>query len=113
MVPAKKATTAKAEYRAVLALAAALMSVRPMPPMPPRALNMPGHRKQTMETMRSWVLGEAYQISLPKMRKPLYFHPSGRWMGPASSGEWASSTTGSPPLSMFFSDMVAWVRKSR
>jgi len=52
-VPAKKPTTAKVEYNAVLARLFAVASSWPPPPMPFRALNMPGHMKQTKETMTS------------------------------------------------------------
>jgi hypothetical protein len=63
-VPAKKPTTEKVEYRAVFALLFAFASIWPPPPMPFKALNMPGHMKQTKETMTSWTGGEAYQGNL-------------------------------------------------
>jgi hypothetical protein len=53
---------------------AKLGSALPPPPKPPRALNMPGHMKQTNATIPSWNLGEAYQ---PRMPKRLYIHPAG------------------------------------
>jgi hypothetical protein len=77
-VPAKKPTTAKVEYKAVLARLLAVGSSWPPPPMPFRALNMPGHMKQTNETMTSWTGGEANHGSLkPAMVKRLYFHEAG------------------------------------
>jgi len=77
-VPAKKPTTAKVEYKAVLARLLAVGSSWPPPPMPFRALNMPGHMKQTKETMTSWTGGDANHGSLkPRTVKRLYFHEAG------------------------------------
>lgn len=78
-VPAKKPTTAKVEYRAVLARLLAVGSSWPPPPMPLRALNMPGHMKQTRETMTSWTGGEANHGRVkPATVKRRYFHDLGR-----------------------------------
>jgi hypothetical protein len=53
---------------------------------------MPGHMKQTKETIRSWTLGEAYHGSVkPKRRIRLYFHPGGKSSVPTGS---ASSNAG-------------------
>jgi hypothetical protein len=63
---------------------------------------MPGQRKQTMETRKSCILGEAYQgmRSLPKRVGDLYIHPFGRMMLPVGlwvgSWEWTSEAANSP-----------------
>lgn len=97
-VPAKKPTTAKVEYRAVFALLFAVGSSWPPPPIPLSALNMPGHMKQTKDTMTSCTGGEANQGSLrPKMVKDLYFQLAGSCRVPPSIECWdevASSETG-------------------
>lgn len=84
-------------------LSAKVASVFPPPPKPPRALNIPGHMKQTNATNNNCTLGEAYQGMLkPKMRRCLYFHPGGRSGGAAMLSPW-SWGVGS-------SDMVAWAQ---
>lgn len=67
-------------------LSAKLGSDFPPPPIPLRALNMPGQRKQTKATMPSWMRGEAYQLveNLPILLD-LYIHPGGRGVGSGSA----------------------------
>jgi hypothetical protein len=60
-------------------LSASVGSDFPPPPIPLRALNMPGQRKQTKATMPSCTLGEAYQGSVTgPILGDLYIHPAGR-----------------------------------
>lgn len=67
---------------------ASVGSSRPPPPRPVRALNMPGHVKQTRETMMSWNLGDAYQgIVKDPILRSRYIQPAGR------SGTMAGSET--------------------
>jgi hypothetical protein len=86
-------------------LSASVASALPPPPRPPRALNMPGHKKQTMETMRSWTLGEAYQgrRSEPILRWR-YIHPCGRLRVPLFVG--SKVVTSGPGPSSLVSAMV-------
>lgn len=60
MPPPITPKTAKVVYRAVLALLAAVGSTWPPPPMPERALNMPGQQKQTRPMRETWTKGELY-----------------------------------------------------
>lgn len=90
-------------------LSARVASVLPPPPMPPRALNMPGHRKQTNDTMMSWVWGEAYHGMLkPKIRRCLYFHPAGRGTSTcpsaaaAAAGPWSTAWSAGTVVSAGF-----------
>ncbi|KAJ2643985.1 hypothetical protein GGF44_000885 [Coemansia sp. RSA 1694] len=62
IAPPSTPKTIKVQYSPVLALFDASRSICPPPPMALRALNMPGHRKQTMLMMTTWVSGLLYRI---------------------------------------------------
>lgn len=55
--PAKKADTAKVAYKAELEFEFTVESTRPAAPRPLRALNDPGHMKQTRPRRHTWVTG--------------------------------------------------------
>ena len=120
ILPEKKATTAKVEYRAVLASSWACALSCPAPPRPPSALNIPGQRKHTRATTSSCTIGEAYQSSRLPTLKPLYIHPVGRetgWPGATGSstyGAGASFVTGTSAGTCFSSDMfgLCWLMSS-
>jgi hypothetical protein len=65
---------------------------------------MPGHMKQTKETISSWTLGEAYHGSVkPKSRIRLYFHPGGRSSVPTGSASGDGASIGAVGCSTCFS----------
>lgn len=55
--PEKNAETAYTEYKALFAFAEVVASTWPPPPSPVRALNIPGHKKQTKPSMMICVRG--------------------------------------------------------
>lgn len=89
-------------------LSANVASDRPPPPIPPRALNMPGHMKQTKDTKRSCTRGEAYQGSVkPKIRRWRYIHPAGRSGGRVSWSCEAGASCSTAGLDLFSVSMLS------
>jgi hypothetical protein len=55
--PEKNAKNAYVAYTAQVEFAEVVASTWPPPPSPVRALNIPGHKKQTKPSMTIWVMG--------------------------------------------------------